>query len=186
MTCTKTVNAVDQFSQGYFPPISMILYPYCTLISEKSHQQSLNKLCIWLFGENRYNELGSIWPGVAQLVARLLWEQDAGYHHRQTPKSGKPCNTGVSGISHIGEPSTKNDIDHRNYHRQKNLWFSPRLWYDEKNWITGYSGAGTAPHLGCGDRAFESHYSDQNPLKSEDFRGFSLFIVAQILQHGLL
>ena len=30
-----------------------------------------------------------------------------------------------------------------------------------KNSISGYSGVGTAPHLGCGDRAFESHYSDQ-------------------------
>ncbi len=30
--------------------------------------------------------------------------------------------------------------------------------------IPGYSGAGTAPHLGCGDRAFESHYSDQPVL----------------------
>ena len=29
-----------------------------------------------------------------------------------------------------------------------------------KDSISGYSGAGTAPHLGCGDRAFESHYSD--------------------------
>ena len=28
--------------------------------------------------------------------------------------------------------------------------------------ISGYSGVGTAPHLGCGDRAFESHYSDHN------------------------
>lgn len=29
---------------------------------------------------------------------------------------------------------------------------------------SGYSGVGTAPHLGCGDRAFESHYSDQPVL----------------------
>lgn len=31
--------------------------------------------------------------------------------------------------------------------------------------------------LGPGDRAFESPHSDQNPLKSVDFRGFFLFIV---------
>ena len=29
--------------------------------------------------------------------------------------------------------------------------------------------------LGCGSRAFESRHSDQNPLKSVDFRGFFLF-----------
>lgn len=31
--------------------------------------------------------------------------------------------------------------------------------------------------LGSRDRAFESPHSDQNPLKSVDFRGFFLFIV---------
>lgn len=31
--------------------------------------------------------------------------------------------------------------------------------------------------LGPGDRAFESPHSDQNPLKSVDFRGFFLFFV---------
>ena len=31
--------------------------------------------------------------------------------------------------------------------------------------------------LGSSDRAFESPHSDQNPLKSVDFRGFFLFIV---------
>lgn len=37
--------------------------------------------------------------------------------------------------------------------------------------------------LGSRDRAFESPHSDQNPLKSIDFRGFSysLFLAAQIL-----
>ena len=31
--------------------------------------------------------------------------------------------------------------------------------------------------LGAGCRAFESHHSDQNPLKSVDFSGFFLFFV---------
>ena len=35
--------------------------------------------------------------------------------------------------------------------------------------------------LGCGSRAFESRHSDQNPLKSVDFRGFSYVFLAQIL-----
>ena len=31
--------------------------------------------------------------------------------------------------------------------------------------------------LGCGDRAFEPHYSDQNPSEIVDFRGIFLFFV---------
>ena len=44
---------------------------------------------------------------------------------------------------------------------RKDLLFSSCCAMMQKNKIAGYSGVGTAPHLGCGDRAFESHYSDQ-------------------------
>ena len=44
----------------------------------------------------------------------------------------------------------------------------------------GYRGVakfGIAPGLGPGDRAFEPHYSDQNPSEIVDFRGIFLFFV---------
>ena len=43
------------------------------------------------------------------------------------------------------------------------LW--PHIWPQRAfflNSISGYSPVGRAPHLGCGSRAFESRYSDQN------------------------
>ena len=40
--------------------------------------------------------------------------------------------------------------------------------------ISGYSEVGIAPGLGPGDRAFEPHYSDQNPSEIVDFRGIFL------------
>ena len=45
-----------------------------------------------------------------------------------------------------------------------------------KEGVTGLS-EGSDIGLGSRDRAFESPHSDQNPLKSVDFRGFFLFIV---------
>ena len=47
---------------------------------------------------------------------------------------------------------------------RKDLLFSSCCAMMQKNKIAGYSGVGTAPHLGCGDRAFESHYSDQTMM----------------------
>lgn len=45
-----------------------------------------------------------------------------------------------------------------------------------KEGVTGLP-EGSDIGLGSRDRAFESPHSDQNPLKSVDFRGFFLFIV---------
>ena len=42
--------------------------------------------------------------------------------------------------------------------------------------ISGYSEVGIAPGLGPGDRAFEPHYSDQNPSEIVDFRGIFLIL----------
>ena len=46
-----------------------------------------------------------------------------------------------------------------------------------EKYISGYSEVGIAPGLGPGDRAFEPHYSDQNPSEIVDFRGIFLFFV---------
>ena len=45
-----------------------------------------------------------------------------------------------------------------------------------KEGVTGLS-EGSGIGLGPGDRAFESHYSDQNPSEIVDFRGVFLFFV---------
>ena len=45
-----------------------------------------------------------------------------------------------------------------------------------KEGVTGLP-EGSDIGLGPGDRAFESHYSDQNPSEIVDFRGIFLFFV---------
>lgn len=45
-----------------------------------------------------------------------------------------------------------------------------------KEGVTGLS-EGSDIGLGPGDRAFEPHYSDQNPSEIVDFRGIFLFFV---------
>ena len=68
------------------------------------------------------------------------------------------------------------DDDDLIYVNQKfSLPFHLQLWYTEK--VSGYSEVGIAPGLGPGDRAFEPHYSDQNPSEINDFRGIFLFFV---------
>ena len=59
--------------------------------------------------------------GVAQLVARLLWECVDPIHERFGQKPGKPCNTGDSETLSLGQIRRKNRFDHMNDHRQKNL-----------------------------------------------------------------
>lgn len=49
---------------------------------------------------------------------------------------------------------------------------------------TGYSEVGIAPALGAGDRAFESHYSDQNPSEIVDFRGGFLLCLLRGRRRG--
>lgn len=61
------------------------------------------------------------------------------------------------------------------YVNQKfSLPFHPQLWYTKE--VSGYSEVGIAPGLGPGDRAFEPHYSDQNPSEIVDFRGIFLIL----------
>ena len=61
------------------------------------------------------------------------------------------------------------------YVNQKlSLPFHPQLCYTKE--VSGYSEVGIAPGLGPGDRAFEPHYSDQNPSEIVDFRGIFLIL----------
>ena len=117
-----------------------------------------------------------IYRGVAQLVARLLWECRGCIRDRVRRNAAKPCDAFVCGISPGCRKRHKSGFDHRNDHRQKKLYFYPSLWYHGRNWISGYSEVGIAPGLGPGDRAFEPHYSDQNPSEIVDFRGFFLIL----------
>ena len=58
-------------------------------------------------------------PGVAQLVARVVWER-CGFHPRWIqPKPGMPCNTGICGISPDSKTGQENRFDHINDHRQE-------------------------------------------------------------------
>ena len=65
------------------------------------------------------------YTGVAQLVARLLWERLLLHPRPKKQKPGKPCNTGVCGISPGHETGSKSGLDHRIDHRQeKSLIFA--------------------------------------------------------------
>ena len=116
------------------------------------------------------------YPGVAQLVGRDIWECRGGIRNRARRNAAKPCDTGNSGFPSGCRKRHKSGFDHRNDHRQKNLWFSPPPWYHGRNWISGCSEVGIALDLGSRDRAFESPHSDQNPSEIVDFRGIFLIL----------
>lgn len=59
---------------------------------------------------------------------------------------------------------------------RKNFIFTARRGIMTEKLISGYSEVGIAPGLGPGDRAFEPHYSDQNPSEIVDFRGIFLIL----------
>lgn len=67
-------------------------------------------------------------------------------------------------------------FDHSNDHRQQKFRIPQKQ-------ISGYSEAGIAPGLGPGDRAFESHYSDQKHAEIVDF---SVFFCIKILIFGVV
>ena len=115
-------------------------------------------------------------PGVAQLVARLLWERRGGIRDGVRWNAAKPCDACICGTFPGCWRRHKSGFDHRIDHRQKKLYFYPSPWYHGRNWISGYSEVGIAPGLGPGDRAFEPHYSDQSPSEIVDFRGAFLIL----------
>ena len=66
------------------------------------------------------------YPGVAQLVAHVIWECVDPIHERFRQKPGKPCNTGNSGFSPIAENGTKAVLTTGMTTDRKNFIFSAR------------------------------------------------------------
>ena len=116
------------------------------------------------FGRIRPGHPTTSYPGVAQLVARLLWEDRRSIH---SPKSESPEVLGTvacGGNPPPEDPPAKPALTTALPTDTKNLLFPSPHGIMQKNRISGYSAVGSAPALGAGCRAFESHYSDQNVL----------------------
>ena len=69
------------------------------------------------------------YPGVAQLVGRLIWVCRGGIRDRVRRNAAKPCNTCACRISPDSRKQHKSGFDHINDHRQKKLYFYPSPWY---------------------------------------------------------
>ena len=100
-----------------------------------------------------------IWPptrlqfnnyrGVAQLIARRIWEHRRCSHRTKAKTAESPSTVWISGGSEKEKSS------------QKCVW--PQIWPPTRpqlNKLSGYSAVGSARHLGCWGREFESPYSD--------------------------
>ena len=127
------------------------------------------------FGRIRPGHPTTSYPGVAQLVARLLWEDRRSIH---SPKSESPEVLGTvacGGNPPPEDPPAKPALTTALPTDTKNLLFPSPHSIMQKNRISGISAVGSAGGLGPSGREFESPISDQNPLKLSDFRGFFLF-----------
>ena len=71
----------------------------------------------------------ALYPGIAKLVSRLVWECRGTIRDRTRRNAAKPCDTCVCRISSDYRKRHKSSFDHRNDHRQKNLYFYPSPWY---------------------------------------------------------
>ena len=71
----------------------------------------------------------TLYPGIAKLVSRLVWECRGGIRDRERRNAAKPCDTCICGISSDYRKRHKSGFDHMNDHRQKNLYFYPSPWY---------------------------------------------------------
>lgn len=72
----------------------------------------------------------ALYPGIAKLVSRLVWECRGGIRDRARRNAAKPCGTCVCGISPGCRRRHKSGFDHINDHRQKNLYFYRLPWYN--------------------------------------------------------
>ena len=68
-------------------------------------------------------------PGIAKLVSRLVWECRGCIRDRVRRNAAKPCSACVCGVFPDCRKRHKSGFDHRNDHRQKNLYFYPSPWY---------------------------------------------------------
>ena len=75
----------------------------------------------------------ALYPGIAKLVSRLVWECRGCIRDRVRRNAAKPCSACVCWISRGCRKRHKSGFDHRNDHRQKNLYFYPSPWYHGRN-----------------------------------------------------
>ena len=75
----------------------------------------------------------TLYPGIAKLVSRLVWECRVGIRGRARRNAAKPCDTCLCGISSDCRKRHKSGFDHINDHRQKKLYFYPSPWYHGRN-----------------------------------------------------
>ena len=66
---------------------------------------------------------------MVQLIECVVWECRGGIRVRSWQNAAKPCDTGDSGFFSGCRKRHKSGFDHRNDHRQKNLYFYPSPWY---------------------------------------------------------
>ena len=71
----------------------------------------------------------ALYPGIAKLVSRLVWECVDPIHAWLGQKLAKPCGTGDSGFFPGCRKRHKIAFDHMNDHRQKKLYFYRSPWY---------------------------------------------------------
>ena len=75
----------------------------------------------------------TLYPGIAKLVSRLVWECRGAIRNRVRRNAAKPCNACVCGTFSDCRKRHKSSFDHRNDHRQKNLYFYRSPWYHGRN-----------------------------------------------------
>ena len=75
----------------------------------------------------------ALYPGIAKLVSRLVWECRGGIRDGARRNAAKPCDTCICGISTDCRKRHKSGFDHINDHRQKKLYFFRSPWYHGRN-----------------------------------------------------
>ena len=107
------------------------------------------------------------YPGVAQLVARVVWERVRTPLPLRCAEPGKPHECWIIAyplpLQFPANRSNDHMFDHNGDHMKKS--------------ISGCSAAGSVLDLGSRGPEFESRHSDQNSPEINDFRGVLLFFV---------
>ena len=71
----------------------------------------------------------ALYPGIAKLVSRLVWERRGCIRDGVRRNAAKPCDACICRISSSCRKRHKSGFDHINDHRQKNLYFYRSPWY---------------------------------------------------------
>ena len=75
----------------------------------------------------------TLYPGIAKLVSRLVWECRGAIRDGARRNAAKPRDTCTCGIFPDCRKRHKSRFDHINDHRQKNLYFYHSPWYHGRN-----------------------------------------------------